>query len=218
MKRSSVWAAFPYVGIIALLLCHFCLSLCAEPLTYGCAWNADGLANLEIGKYPGRTVSYRFRAEHSVTADKVMVYLVYSTGYGKGDGGRILLELQSDDGTSNHYPSGTVLASAIVTDPKTQWNRLFVFDKPTVLESGRLYHLVFSNVGSDPVHNYVSIDNLFNERDAAGCSRRSATRTWRSCGNPRATAHGKPTTRIPLSSVSTTSTAAPRVRAIRTRG
>ena len=101
------------------------------PDTYGCPWNADGLANLEIGKQQGRRISFRFRAEHSGELESAALYLVFrALGYYHGDGGQVLLELQTDDGTPEHRPSGTVVASSLVQDPMAKWNRTFTFGKP----------------------------------------------------------------------------------------
>ena len=35
------------------------------------------------------------------------------------------------------------------------------FPQPVPVQSGELYHIVFTNLSTDPVHNYVSIDNLY---------------------------------------------------------
>ena len=135
------------------------------PDTYGCPWNADGLANLEIGKQQGRRISFRFRAEHSGELESAALYLVFrALGYYHGDGGQVLLELQTDDGTPEHRPSGTVVASSLVQDPMAKWNRTFTFDKPPRLIKGELYHIVLSNPAPDPVQNYVSVDCLHNSR------------------------------------------------------
>jgi hypothetical protein len=140
-----------------------------SPPVYGCPWNADSLGNFEIGRQAGRTASYRFRAAHSGTVDRVMIYLIFrAPGYYKGDGGQILLQFHTDDGNADHNPSGTVLASSLVTDPMKQWNRLFVFDKPVPLEAGKLYHLVFTNPAPDPVNNFVSVDALHHVRRKPG--------------------------------------------------
>jgi hypothetical protein len=139
-----------------------------QPTTgfYGCPWNADGLANFEIGRQEGRSAAYRFRAAHTGTVDKVMTFLIFrAPGYYAGDGGQVRLELQEDNGTTGHLPSGKALASSLVTDPmKQKWNRMFTFDHPTRLAKGQLYHLVFTNPAPDPVHNYVSVDDLYNRR------------------------------------------------------
>jgi hypothetical protein len=132
-----------------------------ETELYGCAWNADDLDNLPLGTEVGRRVSYRFRAHHAGPVDAVWAYLIFhGPGYFDGDGGQVLVELTEDDGSPQHLPAATVLASSLVTDPMVQWNRRFVFDAPADLQQGQLYHLVFSNPAPDPVNDYVSLDGL----------------------------------------------------------
>ena len=133
---------------------------------FGCAWNADDLDNLPLGTEVGRSVSYRFAAHRTGPVQSVRVYLIFhGPGYFGGDGGHVLLQLQTDDGTAAHLPSGDVLTAALVTDPMTVWNRLFTFDAPAEVQEGHLYHLVFSNPAADPASNYVSVDGLYVERN-----------------------------------------------------
>jgi len=130
--------------------------------TYGCAWNADNLDNMELGEQWGRQISYRFRATHSGDVDEVMIFLVFAgPGYYSGTGGEVLLELQTDDGSPDHLPSGVTLTSSLVTDPTLIWNRMFVFNAPASLQSGELYHLVFTDTDPDPINNWVSVDCLY---------------------------------------------------------
>jgi hypothetical protein len=139
------------------------------PRMYGCPWNVDSLTNLEIGRFAGRMASYRFRAEHSGRVERILIYLIFrKRGYYEGDGGQILLELQTDDGPPQHHPSGTVLGRCLVTDPLTKWNRMFVLEHPVELEKGVLYHLVFSNPAPDPLANWTSIDCLHVRRNTPG--------------------------------------------------
>ena len=122
-----------------------------ETSLYGNAFNADNLDNVELGPPLGRRISYRFRAERTGDVGEAMIYLVFAgPGYFAGTGGQVLLELQSDDGSADHLPSGTLLASTLVTDPTAQWNRLVVFGSPASLQTGELYHLVFSNPDPAP--------------------------------------------------------------------
>ncbi|MGD0002586.1 MAG: hypothetical protein ABSE21_21020 [Bryobacteraceae bacterium] len=141
-----------------------------RPDTFGAGWTAESLANLEIGMRPGRCVSYRFRADHDGSAAAVRVYFIFrkicSTGcYAAGDGGIIRVEIRADDGTAYHLPSRTTLASALVSDPLAQWNRLVHFQNAARLEAGMLYHIVFTNVSQDESTNFVSIDDLYTATD-----------------------------------------------------
>jgi hypothetical protein len=134
--------------------------------TFGAGWTADSLANLEIGRFIGRTVDYRFQSDHSGTFSGLEIYFIFRTicddgCYADGNGGIIQIQVRSDDGTPGHLPSNTVLGTTVVTDPFLRWNRLVSFPQGISLMSGKLYHIVFTNIVSDPVHNYVSINDLY---------------------------------------------------------
>jgi hypothetical protein len=145
-----------------------CAAATDEPASgavFGAGWTADSLANLEVGRFRGRTVSYRFRANHSGTVNAVWVYFIFRHVcpgcYANGDGGKVTVQIMADDGTPNHFPSSTVLASVLVADPMKQWNREVRFPQPPSFEAGKFYHIVFSNPVPDPVQNYVSVDDLY---------------------------------------------------------
>jgi len=132
---------------------------------FGAGWTADSLANLEVGRFRGRTISYRFRASHSGPVTAVRIYLIFRHVcpgcYANGDGGTVTVQIMADDGTPNHFPSHTVLASVLIADPMKQWNREVRFPHPPSFEAGKFYHIVFSNPTPDPVQNYVSVDDLY---------------------------------------------------------
>lgn len=132
---------------------------------YGTYWNGDSLANLEVGGQnggsDGRSVSYRFRAEASGSMTGAQILFAFNSGYYMGDGGDIRMDVQSDDGTSNHFPSGTTLRSSnVVTDPLSSNYRTFSLTSPLSLTAGTLYHLVFVNVHPNRASNYTSLDML----------------------------------------------------------
>ncbi len=140
--------------------------------TLGAGWTAESLANLEIGMRPGRSVSYRFRADHDGAASAVRVYFIFRKicdkgCYAAGDGGRIRVEIRDDDGTASHLPAGKVLTSALVSDPLTQWNRRVEFARAAALHAGQLYHIVYTNASEDETRNFVSIDDLYTSEDGA---------------------------------------------------
>jgi hypothetical protein len=144
-------------------------------------WAADGLGNVQVGSNNNfDKVSYRIRAQQSGQVDSVRCYWMVAVGktYSSGNGGIIRCELQMDDGTANHLPSGTVLASFQITANAVQsantanslfgimhngcsFNRLY-FSSPATLQAGQLYHIVFTNPASDPVSDYWSVDCVFN--------------------------------------------------------
>lgn len=134
--------------------------------TFGPGWVADSLANYEIGRFTGRLASYRFRADHTGTFKSIEVYFAFQSlcdgCYANGNGGIIQVQVQTDDGTASHLPSGVVLGTAVITDPMKQWNRVVTLDTTVNAQSGTLYHIVFTNLSPDPVHNYTSIDTLYN--------------------------------------------------------
>lgn len=130
--------------------------------TYGLPLAADSLGNLEIGKASGRIISYRFKASHSGAINTVSIFLIFrAAGYYSGNGGAVRVELQTDDGSTSHLPSGTVLAGHTITDPMSAMFRTINLDSPASLSTGQLYHLVFTNPSSSPTTNWVSIDDIY---------------------------------------------------------
>jgi hypothetical protein len=134
---------------------------------YGPGIGADSLANTPIGK-AGIQVSCRFRADPGGVFQGARPYLIWSfkrRGCHAGSGGTLKVELQTDDGTPLHRPSGQVLASnvrrmALVATSDRFFPRLS-FDRAPALQPGALYHLVFSNPDPDPEGNFVSVNALY---------------------------------------------------------
>lgn len=130
---------------------------------YGNPFGGDVLYNIRIGIY-GIQASFRFVAKDTVPVNKLRYFNTYSMtkpGYHSGTGGKIRIELQTDDGTVNNSPSGTVLASADVPNPLELPEQLLVeFDKTVVLEQGKIYHIVFTNYDSNPEANHISVDMM----------------------------------------------------------
>lgn len=127
---------------------------------YGVPLAAVTLANVEIGR-DHRQLSYRFQAAQSALLDNVRVYVKVGPGYSLGDGGMIRVDLESDDGTSQHTPSGKSLASATITQLQSgPFNRVLTFGSPVALTAGTLYHLVFSNPSSAPTQNFSSLNDI----------------------------------------------------------
>ena len=157
--------------ILAALLLNT-LGACAQGVFYGSCIQADALANTPIGK-AGLAVSYRFRAKPGGPLQAIRPYLIWSfkkQGYHAGTGGMLKVELQADDGSAAHLPSGKALATvvqrmAIVPTSDRFFPQLY-FDRAPILEAGKLYHVVFTNTDPDPDGNFVSVNALFNR--AAG--------------------------------------------------
>ncbi|MGH7462031.1 MAG: hypothetical protein ACREMA_13540 [Longimicrobiales bacterium] len=168
---------------------------CGSAGCYGPALAADSLANTTIGPY-GNRVTYRFRAMRTGYLKSIRVYLLPdAVGYGAGTGGKLLVGVHNDSGTSAHTPA-TRLASYTVTNPLDlpkpgRIFRLITFPSPPRLISGRLYHIMFSNVDAKPTINYLSVDALFQRNpttpnqpfssdvDSAVLLYNNATKAWR---------------------------------------
>jgi hypothetical protein len=128
---------------------------------YGSVFNADNLNNTQIGGPFAQKASYRFRAEQTSGLSSVRLYVITGVaGYAGGTGGRFRLEVQTDDGSASHFPSGGVLASQDWT-PVDGAGRLITFGSPATLTAGTLYHLVISNIDADPVTNFASVDGTY---------------------------------------------------------
>jgi hypothetical protein len=160
----------------------------AGPDIYGSGISAEALNNIPIGP---NTVSYRFLATHSGTFEDARIYLITDgphAGYNAGTGGTLLIQLETDDGTSNHNPSGKVLGSYTIVHPSNAFP-VITFSPAPNLESGTFYHLVFSNTDPNPTANYVSVDDFwmpnpltpmqpkYNDMDWAALVEQSAT-SW----------------------------------------
>jgi hypothetical protein len=132
---------------------------------YGSGLTVDELANTPIGKVYGFQLSYRIMCNHTGSLADVRPYFIWSAteaGYAAGTGGTIQVQIQTDDGTANHNPSGTALASVVypnpVTNPAGNYPKL-VFNGQAQLTAGNLYHVVFTNIDADPDDNWVSVDS-----------------------------------------------------------
>jgi hypothetical protein len=121
----------------------------------------DSLNNTEVGGPRGTSTSYRFRASTSAKLNSVRVYVIGPShaGYGAGTGGTWQITVQTDDGTANHAPSGSVLATT--TFKPVDGLPLISWPSPASLTAGSLYHVVFENVDADPTANYASVDGVF---------------------------------------------------------
>jgi hypothetical protein len=151
--------------VVGALACTFMLSgATARPALdvtpWGVALAADGLANIEVGRRPGRTVSFRFRALQSGRIANVRVYLVHREGgYMGGTGGQVRVSLFPDNGAG--LPAKRSLASALIPEPTTVDFPLVEFAKAPSVRAGKRYHLVFTNPDPDPVANFVSVNTLY---------------------------------------------------------
>ncbi len=138
------------------------------PGYYGPAVAMDGLGNLTIG--PNGQIAVRFLCTHTGGIDRIVQqYQNVTPGYMGGTGGRIKWELRTDDGTANHFPSGTVLWTVTDTSPTKaksgtviQW---FDLSPAVPVTAGTLYHVVYTNVDPSPDTNYVSFDGIYTKKN-----------------------------------------------------
>ncbi len=169
------------IAIFALLLLASTNGSSAKNNIYGSGIDTNGLMPINVDD---TNVSYRFRAEHSGLLESVAFYLVINKPlYTQGDGGHLLVELRTDDGTGNHFPSNEVLASHYIDKPMDgrSYPGSFVplpgnpspctgsscgaaFPKIPLnaqIEEGKLYHIVFSNTHADSRNNWMSLNLLW---------------------------------------------------------
>lgn len=140
------------------------------PLIYGAGIVEDTKSNLRIGLPNNVKVSHRFRATQSSALNSVRLIIrkaTANTGYSKGSNVTLELTVHADDGTANHRPSGTPLATttyfmASATDFNTgQITAAITFGSPATLTAGGLYHLVVENTTTDFTNNYVSLNYIY---------------------------------------------------------
>jgi len=143
------------------------LLLAARP--YGPALQADALANTPIGP-SGNQVDLRFKAGPGGILQGIRPFIIWSfrkAGYHSGTGGILNVEIQADDGTPAHLPSGQVLAASVqrlyIVPASDQFFPLITFDRSPALAPGSFYHAVFSNPHPQPDQNFVSVNALFSQ-------------------------------------------------------
>lgn len=134
---------------------------------YGPCVQADSLANTTLGPQ-GNQVSCRFRADPGGTLLALRPFLIWSfrkAGYHGGTGGILRVEIQEDDGSPAHLPSGRVLATSVqrlyLVPASDQFYPRITFDRQPVLRRGTLYHAVFSNTHPRGDVNFLSLNALF---------------------------------------------------------
>ncbi len=131
---------------------------------YGNGIGVDSLANTRVGGPPASVAAVRFRAKHTGTITGIRAYFIWDTavtdngGYSGGTGGTFKCAIQTDDGTSNHYPSGTTLGYGLHPSPIGKLFPVVTFSTPVNVTAGTLYHLVYTNVDPTPSVNYASVN------------------------------------------------------------
>jgi hypothetical protein len=140
-------------------------SASARSYRAGAQAQSDSLGNTVIGGPVHTAITFRFRAMWTGSVVAIRCYVIKNvrdrSGYSLGDMGTMRVALQADSGRRPHVPVGRALASATFRPADRGFFPLVRFSKPARVVAGRLYHVVFSNVARDPVHNYVSINALY---------------------------------------------------------
>ena len=129
---------------------------------YGVGIGMDTLANTTLGGSGPIKSFMRFRAPVLVRPPGFRVYFLSASspsGYGGGTGGTKRFTIQADDGTADHFPASTVLATQnVAADPTSTANYYVAFTTPPRLTAGTLYHLVCENTDASPGTNYFALD------------------------------------------------------------
>jgi hypothetical protein len=150
--------------ILVALIVAISTAAAASGDIYGPGIGGDGLANTCLGG-PYRTdVQYnRFRAEQSSALTSfTMYYLGSAVGYAGGTGGTWKAEIFADDGTANHLPTGSALATQrFAALAANVAGRTLTFSSPATLVAGRIYHLVYTNTDAAPATNYFSSNHWY---------------------------------------------------------
>ena len=110
---------------------------------------------LTAGDISSRAVSRKtsepiwFKVQQAVGNDPKRGGYMLSSSYSVGNGGLQEVTLQTDDGTPDHNPSGTIVAKAKPFVPfDLALNKWVIIDFETTgtIQAGQLYHLVYENL------------------------------------------------------------------------
>ncbi len=137
----------------------------------------NGSANFDWMKYSGQKFGVAFKAPKSGSINQITMQWKKLGGYGSGTYGVYTFQLQTNG--SGNYPSGTVIATAANINPTTAMDGYgdgaLHFNISASLVAGQIYHLVVSNVDSNPTSNWSSPNTLM-----------SQVKTWGDFSDPRA--------------------------------
>jgi len=155
----------------------FTTSGAAAAGNYGPRFHMSSKSNRRVAF--GLGASYRFLAINTFTATRLKFSWRSQPGYGAGDGGIYEVGIQSDDGTANHYPSGTWLAAATTWDaPAGAAADGIVLTLTSVsITAGTIYHVVWHNTHGSASSNYGSLNMIF-EFDQAGFATGTRVANW----------------------------------------
>ena len=94
-----------------------------------------------------------YEMQQAVGNDPMRGGYMLGNSYSVGNGGLQEVTLQTDDGTPEHNPSGTIIAKAkpyVPFDlPIRKW-AIIDFESPGNVQAGQIYHLVYENLNPPP--------------------------------------------------------------------
>ena len=159
MKRRMSLRIFSISLNILVATVLFSIQSAWAQTYYGSKWAADSLANTTIGPLQIQG-DYRFRSSHTGALTAIHTYWQNGAGYSGGTGGTYRIDLETDDGTANHFASGKVLATTTELHPSSLF-ATEIFTSPATIASGTLYHIVYTNIDPSPASNYTSLDMIW---------------------------------------------------------
>jgi hypothetical protein len=125
---------------------------------------ADTLWNTRIGGPNGTVLAFRFRARWTGPVRGVRFFVILNPpgrqGYSGGNNGLLRVALARDSRGRRHIPAARSLAAAVIRPSSDDLWPLVRFEKRPYVVAGRLYHVVFTNVASNPRRNYPSINGF----------------------------------------------------------
>jgi hypothetical protein len=125
---------------------------------------ADTLWNTRIGGPNGTVLAFRFRARWTGPVRGVRFFVILNPpgrrGYSGGTNGQLRVALAHDSGGRPHVPSARTLAASVIRPSSDDLWPLVRFERAPRVVAGRRYHVVFTNVDSDPRQNYPSINGF----------------------------------------------------------
>lgn len=126
------------------------------------------LTNIRVGDTPRIRCAYRFVCRQGGFPASMHAHIMQSeqhTGYSKGDGGRIRIELREGSVTAPDLAGEPIAVANWIPNlvnlngqTRGEFREFFWTDVKKLLTRGTAYWIVFSNTHADPVNNFVSVN------------------------------------------------------------
>lgn len=122
------------------------------------------LSNTRIGASGNYQVSFRFRAQSTGRVQGIRVYLQEGApGYHGGNGGNIRFQIVRDDGSGRPNPNAVLGTGTYRPNSQPRGTRSIMarvdIQSTQDIVSGSLYHVLQTNIDSNPSTNYISTNN-----------------------------------------------------------